>query len=179
MRAMITGRHIEITPALRDHVETRLRKLERYASRIREVQVVLTVEKYRHTAEVICGLNGVMVQGKTSTREMYSSIDQSVSKILRQIIKRKDKLANHKFRPAAMKAVRAPAPASEKEPKVRTVRPLPPSLTLQEAIARVGQESLPLLLFVEPTSGKLQVLRVLEGGALELIDPQYSASGSN
>ena len=47
------------------------------------------VEKYRHAAEMVFRLNGHVIQGKSSTTEMYGSVDQLVDKILRQVRKRK------------------------------------------------------------------------------------------
>ena len=67
MRIIITGRHIAVTAALKRYIETRLTRLERYGLKVGDVQVVLTVEKYRHAAEVVFRLNGAVIQGKTST----------------------------------------------------------------------------------------------------------------
>src|ERR687889_2934623 len=116
MSLMITGRHVEVTPALRRYVETRFKRLERYALRFGDVQVILSVEKYRHVAEVVLPVNGAVVQGKTSTTEMYASIDQLFDKINRQILKRKEKLTNHKIKPATTVA------------RARTRRASPPAV---------------------------------------------------
>jgi putative sigma-54 modulation protein len=95
MRVRITGRHVQITPALKRYIETRMRRLERYDSKLGDVAVVLGVEKYRHTAEVILTLNRTMIQAKASTKEMYASIDQLFDKISRQVRKHKKKLIRH------------------------------------------------------------------------------------
>jgi putative sigma-54 modulation protein len=171
---MITGRHVEVTPALRRYVETRFKRLERYALRFGDVQVILSVEKYRHVAEVVLPLNGVVIQGKTSTTEMYASIDQLFDKIGRQILKRKEKLTSHKVRPVTAvvraRARKTPAPAV----KVETVRVMLHVLSLAQAISRLGHEPQAFVVFKDPVINRVQVLRRSESGAVQLIDPRPS-----
>jgi len=96
MRVFITGRHVKVTGALRRYIETRVRRLDRYGLTLRDVQVVVGVEKYRHIAEVILTLNGVVIQGKASTNEMYSSVDLVLEKISAQVRKRKERRIRRK-----------------------------------------------------------------------------------
>lgn len=176
MSLMITGRHVEVTPALRHYVETRFKRLERYALRFGDVQVILSVEKYRHVAEVVLPLNGAVIQGKTSTTEMYASIDQLFDKIGRQILKRKEKLTSHKVRPVPAvvrertRKAQAPAPAV----KVETVRVMLHDLSMAQAISRLGQEPQAFVVFKDPVINRVQVLRRSESGAVQLIDPRPS-----
>ncbi|MBA2251553.1 MAG: ribosome-associated translation inhibitor RaiA [Nitrospirales bacterium] len=174
MSLMITGRHVEVTPALRRYVETRFKRLERYALRFGDVQVILSVEKYRHVAEVILPLNGVVIQGKTSTTEMYASIDQLFDKIGRQILKRKEKLTSHKVRPVTAvvreRTRKTPAPTV----KVETVRVMLHDLSMAQAISRLGHEPQAFVVFKDPVIDRVQVLRRSESGAVQLIDPRPS-----
>ena len=87
MRVTITGRHMTVTPALRQYLDERLQKLERYRVKPARGQFVLAVEKYRHTAEGVVTVNGQTIQGKVSTREMYASIDRLLDTIGRQHVK--------------------------------------------------------------------------------------------
>ncbi len=171
MRLAITGRHVEITPALRRHIEARVKRLERYGVKLGRAEVVLGVEKYRHTAELIVTLNGAVLQSKASTTEMYASVDRLLDKVARQIRKRKEKLINRKARSAT---ARIPGPGGASVPvlpPVRTVRPPLPMLTLTEALGRLGPDA-GLLVFKDALSARVQVLRRLDSGAVELIDPQ-------
>ena len=81
MKLRMTGRHLKITPALREYVETRFARLDRYGLDVGSLQVVMGVEKLNHTAEVIVVVNGKALQAKTSTREMYATIDDLVDRI--------------------------------------------------------------------------------------------------
>jgi putative sigma-54 modulation protein len=96
MKLRITGRHLEITPALREYVETRFRRLDRYDLKMEPLQVVLGVEKLRHTAEVVGSVNGRPLQAKISTEEMYASIDELVDRVDAQLRKWKGRLVDHK-----------------------------------------------------------------------------------
>jgi putative sigma-54 modulation protein len=96
MKLRITGRHMDITPALRDYVETRFGRLDRYGLKVGSLQVVLGVEKLQHKAEVVGAVNGKRMQAKTSTREMYATIDALVDRVDAQLRKWKERLVNHK-----------------------------------------------------------------------------------
>jgi putative sigma-54 modulation protein len=96
MRLRITGRHLGITSALRSYVETRFGRLDRYELKVGSFQVVLGVEKLQHMAEVIGTVNGKPLQAKTSTREMYATIDVLVCRVDAQFRKWKGRLVTHK-----------------------------------------------------------------------------------
>lgn len=91
MNLSITGRHLEITSALRDHIKDKTNKANKYSHKIIETNVILGVEKYRHTAEINVQLNGAMLSAKEVTEDMYTSFDRALSKIERQLRKYKDK----------------------------------------------------------------------------------------
>jgi putative sigma-54 modulation protein len=103
MKLRITGRHMDITPALKSYVETRFGRLDRYGLKVGSLQVVLGVEKLQHKAEVIGAVSGKRVQAKTATPEMYATIDALVDRVDAQFRKWKDRLVNHK--PAQPKRV--------------------------------------------------------------------------
>jgi putative sigma-54 modulation protein len=172
MQVIITGRHMDVSMALRRYIESRMMRLEPYARKMGDVQVIVGVEKYRHTAEVIVRLNGRVIQGKASTTEMYASVDQLVDKILRQVRKRKDQLVSHKPRHGTRKP-RMTSKVTEPVPEpFKTSRPRLHTLTLEDAMLRLDGQDADLLVFVNAVSGRTQVLRRLPNGAPELIDPQ-------
>lgn len=177
MRVIITGRHVKVTGALRRYIETRVKRLDRYGVMLRDVQVVVGVEKYRHIAEVILTLNGVVIQGKTSTNEMYSSIDQVLEKISTQVRKRKErrnrrKPTDHSLRRARRREETEPEPVG-----LTTVRVPLHTLTVEEAIGYLSEQPSAVFLFVDPISNRVQVMRRLDNGGIELIDPQPVSHG--
>lgn len=96
MRLRITGRHLDITSALKSYVETRFGRLDRYELKVGSLQVVLGVKKLQHMAEVIGRVNGKPLQAKTSTREMYATIDALVDRVDAQFRKWKGRLVSRK-----------------------------------------------------------------------------------
>lgn len=96
MNIIVNGRHLEITPALRSYSEEKIGKFEKYISNITEAIVTLSVEKYRHKAEVQLKVNGVLIQAEDITGEVYSSIDGVVEKLEKQVIKHKEKHSSHR-----------------------------------------------------------------------------------
>ncbi|MBI1824328.1 MAG: ribosome-associated translation inhibitor RaiA [Nitrospirae bacterium] len=98
MKIQITGRHLEITPTLKEYIEAKLHKIEKYSFNIIEAQVILEVEKYRHHAEITVVLDGMVLQAADVTEEMYSTIDKVVDKLGKQLKKHKEKLTDHRIK---------------------------------------------------------------------------------
>src|SRR5574339_1038036 len=92
----ITGRHMDVTPALKRYIRTRFERIERYDVSLDRLEIVLSVTKLQHTAEVVCSIKGRRFQAKTSTREMYATVDQLADRLDGQIRKYKERRAEHK-----------------------------------------------------------------------------------
>lgn len=98
MQLDITGRHVDVTAALRDFTEDKLGKLERLLDGPVEVHVVLGIEKHRHYAEIqVKARNGVFSSSQ-ETGDLYASIGEVCDKLERQALKHKQKLQDHKHR---------------------------------------------------------------------------------
>ncbi|RMF96242.1 MAG: ribosome-associated translation inhibitor RaiA [Candidatus Schekmanbacteria bacterium] len=89
MQVKIQGRQIELTEALKNHVNKKLEKLKKYTDNILNASVVLSVQKYRQFAEITVHVDDQIMIGKSETNDMYVSIDQCVEKIETQLKKRK------------------------------------------------------------------------------------------
>ena len=94
----MTGRHVEITPALRDFAEEKLAKLERLLDGPIEAHVVLGIEKHRHFAEVQVKCKTGLFTSQQETTDLYASIREVADKLERQALKHKEKIQNHKHR---------------------------------------------------------------------------------
>lgn len=101
MKTNIRGQRLEVTDALREYVEKKLSRLERYfeAPPQSDVHVTLAVTKGQHAIEVTIPLPGVMLRAEEKGDDMYASIDFVVDKLERQIRKHKTKV-NRKLRQA-------------------------------------------------------------------------------
>jgi putative sigma-54 modulation protein len=171
MRLMITGRHVAVTPALREYVETRMERLDRYGLKLGTLQILLSLEKFHHVAEVVGVVQGRRLQAKTSTEEMYASIDEMVDKLGAQLRKLKERRANHKFgdQPRTKALVRRfPTPLKS---EVEVVHPTLETLSLDDAVAAMQASQQSVLVFTNALSGTVQVLQRLPDGRVTLIDP--------
>jgi putative sigma-54 modulation protein len=165
----ITGRHMDVTPALKRYIRTRFERLERYDVSLDRLEVVLSVTKLQHTAEVACSIRGARFQAKTSTREMYATVDQLVDRLDGQIRKYKERRVAHKGR--TKRALAAPIPPGADHDDVKIVRPKIAVLSRNEARNRLDADPGAMVLFTCADSGKLQILRRSETGHVVLIDP--------
>ncbi|OFI05032.1 ribosome-associated factor Y [Clostridium acetireducens DSM 10703] len=92
MRITVSGKNIEVTNALRNVVEKKLSKLDKYFKPDVVANATLSVQKNRQIIEVTIPFSGVILRGEEATEDMYASIDIVVDKIERQIRKQKTKL---------------------------------------------------------------------------------------
>src|SRR3990172_11589774 len=109
MQITMTGKHVEVTDALRAHAQKKLEKLTRYFDQIRDVQVTQSLERSWHIVEVTVHADGLLLRAEERSPDMYISIDLVVEKLERQLKKYKGKLID-RSREAAL---HAPAPDEE------------------------------------------------------------------
>jgi len=100
MNVTVTGRHMEMTDALKAYIQTGLEKVESHFDNAFDADVVLDVEKHRHIAEVNLIANGVRIHSKEASSDMYASLDAALAKLEKQIRKYKDRINRHQPRSA-------------------------------------------------------------------------------
>ena len=92
MKFIISGKNIEVTQGLREAIEQKLGKLERYFTPETEIIVTLSVEKGRQKIEVTIPVKGNIIRSEQTSNDMYVSIDLVEEIIERQLRKYKNKL---------------------------------------------------------------------------------------
>lgn len=96
MQIDIHGHQIEITPALRDYVETRFSRLARHFDHPMDIRAQLSVNKPEHTAEATVNLPGKKtLHADACTHDMYAAIDLLTDKLDRLLMKHKEKMVDH------------------------------------------------------------------------------------
>ncbi|MBK7417378.1 MAG: ribosome-associated translation inhibitor RaiA [Dechloromonas sp.] len=95
MNLQISGHHIEVTPALREYVETKLDPVIRHFDQVTGVSVVLSVEKLKQKAEVTLHVPGKDMHAEESGEDLYAAIDVLFDKLDRQVQKYKQKVQDH------------------------------------------------------------------------------------
>ena len=95
MQITIKGHQIDITPALREHTESKMERLTRHFDHLHELSIVLSIEKLLHKAEVTMQLSGKTLHADATAPDMYAAIDVLVDKVETQLRKHKEKLTDH------------------------------------------------------------------------------------
>ncbi len=98
MQVQISGKQIEITPALRNHVQSKLDRLARHFDNLTDLTVVLSVEKLEQRAEGTLLGAGCNLHAEASDLDMYTSIDLMFDKLIAQLRRHKEKLTDHRAR---------------------------------------------------------------------------------
>jgi putative sigma-54 modulation protein len=93
MNLNLTGRHLEITPAIRQHVTDKIAKIKNHFDGVMDVTVILSVDKLKQKAEGSVHLSGKDIFVECDDANLYVAIDNMVEKLDRQIIKHKEKHA--------------------------------------------------------------------------------------
>jgi putative sigma-54 modulation protein len=96
MHVIVTGHHLEITDALKAHVDAKFEKLARHFDNVTDVHVILTVEKLVQKAEATLQIAGAKLFAEDHGEDMYAAIDNMVDKLDRQITKHKEKHLGHR-----------------------------------------------------------------------------------
>ena len=96
MQINLTGRHLDITDAIRSYVQNKFERLERHFDHVTSVHVILSVEKLRQKAEASMHVSGADVFADSEHEDMYAAIDTLVDKLDRQVLKHKEKMKTHR-----------------------------------------------------------------------------------
>ena len=95
MNLQFTGHHLEITPALRDYVTSKLAKISNHFDHVIDVKVTMSVEKLAQKVEATLHVPGNDLHAECANDNMYSAIDMLTDKLDRQVVKHKEKLGDH------------------------------------------------------------------------------------
>jgi putative sigma-54 modulation protein len=92
MNLSVSGHHLEVTPALRSYVESKIGRVTRHFDHVIDAHVILTANKVKQKAEVTLHVRGKDLHCESEEADLYAAIDLLADKLDRQILKYKDKL---------------------------------------------------------------------------------------
>ena len=95
MNLQLTGHHLEITPALRDYVQSKLTRISNHFDHVIDMKVTLRVEKLAQKVEATLHVPGNDLHAECSDENMYSAIDMLTDKLDRQVLKHKENRKDH------------------------------------------------------------------------------------
>lgn len=175
MKFIISGKNIDITPGLREAVEDKLNKLERYFTSETEVHVTLGVEKDRQKIEVTIPVKGNIIRSEQTSNDMYVSIDLVEEVIERQLKKYKNKIIDQKQAASSFRKEFLEKDYMEEEEIqiVRTkkfdIKPMYP----EDACIQMELLGHSFFVFCNAETDQVNVVYKRKGNTYGLIEPEY------
>jgi putative sigma-54 modulation protein len=176
MRFEYTGRHIEVTPALRSHVENHFRRIDHlFNGNSAKAHVIIEVERGRHRSEIIVNWRRDVLTATTTLPDMYQSLSQTIAKIEKQALKLKNKIADKSHRAVKVGEVTSradavkPAPGAPRIINARRYAVKP--MTADEAAMVLDGNESTFLVFRNSESQRISVIYKRKDGNFGLIQP--------
>jgi putative sigma-54 modulation protein len=176
MKFEYSGRHIEVTPALRAHVENQFEKIMHvFGTKPMKVHVIIEVERGRHRSEIIANWRNDTLTANTANSDMYKSLSLSISKIEKQALKLKNKVIDRSHKAKKTGEVAPKLDDAKLEPVTNriiaerryAVKPISPK---EAAFALKGNRK-SFLVFRNAETGQVSVIFKRDDGNFGLIEP--------
>jgi putative sigma-54 modulation protein len=180
-----TGRHVEVTPAIRQHVEDHFKKIDHLFenSSTARAHVIIDVIKNRQIAELLLHWRDLTLTAKDTNIDMYQALTRCIDKIEKQAVKLKKKLIERKqsAQPVSVVATAVEGAASEaaatdnaapRQPRIIQARRYHVKpMTAEEAVMSLGEDSNQFVVFRDSDTDRLSVLYRRKDGNFGLIQP--------
>ena len=177
MDITVTFRHTEPIESLKTYAEEKVSKINKYLDSPVEAHIVLTVEKFRHQADVTLSINGTRIKGVEETGDMYSAIDQVMDKIEKQVKRHLSKIRTR--RSENIKNEQGPVSDemdeltafSQEEPVIEIEKMVAKPMDAEEAAMQLNLSRQDFLVFRNANSMEINVIYKRGDGNLRLIEP--------
>lgn len=180
MQISLTFRNTEAEDWLKEHVNKRLLKLDKYIDKPTETHVILSVEKFRNVAEINLSGRGLNLNGKEEAKEMIIAIDNVIDKIERQLKKHKEKTRNHKENASKNEMVIMEDELSlegfeedEFQPSIVEVRKVTlKPMSVDDAIMEIEETRNRFVIYRDSFSERMNVIYKRDDGNYVLVEPK-------
>ena len=178
MRVSVIGKNMTATPALKEMVEKKISKVEKFFGPEVDAKAALSVQKNKQKIEVTIPFNGVILRAEEASDDMYKSIDLVVSKLERQIRKQRTKLSrkNHeslRFAQLDEVAVGASNDIEENGKIVKVKKFGVKPMSVEEAVLQMELIGHNFFLFQDSEDNKVNVIYKRKDGDYGLLEPDY------
>ena len=176
MQTSVTFKNIDPSENLKSYVGEKLDRFDKYLYNPAEANVVLSVEKFRHMAEINIIGDRLNIFGKEVTDDMYSAIDIALDKLEKQIKKNKEKIRKYRSgsKSSTKENIVEDTPFMEDEATrqiiVRNIEYKP--MDVEEAIMQMSLVNDNFLVFTDARSNRVNVLYRRKDGNYGLIQPR-------
>ncbi len=176
MKFEYTGRHIDVTPALRSHVEDHFGRINHlFNGKASKAHVIIEVERGRHRSEIIVNWRKEVLTATTSISDMYQSLSQSIDKIERQALKIKNKVIDKSHKAKSTSSIVSKSSEINPEPVssriIRSRRYAIKPVTVEEAALLLDEAKNDFLVFRNAENQKVSVIHKRKDGNYGLIEP--------
>ncbi len=176
MKIKITGRNIELTDGLKQAVEEKLSKLNKYFTEDTQANVTLSVEKERQKIEVTIPVKGNIIRSEQVSNDMYVSIDLVEEVIERQMKKYRNKIISRQQEPGEFFADEFISKADEDEEEIQIIRskkfgmkPMYP----EDACVQMELLGHNFFVFRNAETDEVNVVYKRRGNTYGLIEPEF------
>lgn len=181
MNIVITGRHFDVTDPIRAHANEKISKLDKFLTKLLEAHVILSVEKFRHIAEITVIGKNLKVTSTETTSDMYASIDKAAASLEEQLKKFHDKIRAHKAKESrkikdlALKSISAirgyfKADRQTTTPRiVETKGVAEKPMSIEEAVEELGISKSEFIVYRNSEDNKINVIYKKKDGDFGLI----------
>ncbi len=172
MQIRFSGKHMEVTPALREYATTKLQKLERFFTHVQDIHVVESITRNTHIVEVTLNADGTVIRAEERADDMYAALDLVTDKLERQLKKFKERHEHKRGDIEGFMPAELPAEVEEEAPRImRTkkfpVKPMDPEDATVE-MELVGHD---FFVFLNAHTNKVNVIYKRRDGNYGLIEP--------
>ncbi len=177
MEIQVTFRHTEPIESLKNYAEEKISKIDKYLDSPAEAHIVLTVEKFRHLADVTLTMDGTRIKALEETGDMYSAIDQVMDKIEKQVKRYISKLRTRRSDASREEAqlegehVEEAGLLLSDEPVIEVETMVAKPMDPEEAAMQLELSNQDFLVFRNAKSKEINVLYRRKDGNLGLIEP--------
>ncbi|OGP49072.1 MAG: ribosomal subunit interface protein [Deltaproteobacteria bacterium RBG_13_43_22] len=177
MQISVSFRNVDPSDHLKGYAENRMARFKKYMEEPIEVHLVLSIQKFRHTADVTVSANGFKIKAQEETGDLYSAIDMVLDKIEKQIKRHREKVKEHKpegnikSQPEVKKS-REDGETEEDTPQiVKTETVLAKPMDAEEASLQLKMSNNEFLVFTNSKTRLINVLYRRKDGNFGLIEP--------
>ncbi|MGD9368683.1 MAG: ribosome-associated translation inhibitor RaiA [Desulfobacteraceae bacterium] len=174
MQTSVTFKNLDPSDHIKSYVSEKLNRFDKYLYNPAEANVVLSVEKFRHIAEINIIGDRLNINGKEETEDMYSAIDMTLDKLEKQIKKNKEKVrerrsGKNKSKGMLIDETIAVDEDMEKQVIVKNIDYKP--MDTDEAVMQMELANGNFLVFTNARSGMVNVIYRRNDGNYGLIQP--------
>ena len=175
MNIKVTGKHIEIPDAIREYIEKRCERLEKFEGKNTDVNVVCSIEREDQIVEIQINHDGEFLRVEEKNADLYASIDLAMDRAERQLRKEKEKKIGKKRDASLKDKIMGMFKGEDKEnagkiTKTKTYEIKP--ITVEDAKLKIEESKDMFLTFINVETNAVNVIYQRGDGTFGIVVPE-------